>query len=181
MTALIMPDGAHLAAYMAALQQGWSPSTTRDVCAEQLDAIAADADAFLHRLVHPEGGSTRTPAGSMVPALPGTTRWIWDGGFCGAINLRHQPGTTDLPPHVSGHIGYSVVPWRRRQGHGTAALRLMLPVARRSGLSCVTITCNTGNAGSRAIIEANGGAFLYEADDLGVPGARKLVYRIALK
>ena len=46
---------AHLPAYTAALQRGWSPNTTRDVCAEQLAAIAADADGFLARLIQPEG------------------------------------------------------------------------------------------------------------------------------
>ena len=180
MTVLVTPDLAHLPAYAAALQRGWSPNTTRDVCAEQLAAIADDSATFLARLIQPEGGTLMLPSGETVPYLPGTTRWMWSEGFCGAINLRHQRGTTDLPPHVSGHIGYSVVPWRQREGHGTAALRLMLPLAAALGLPFVIITCNTDNAGSRRIIEACGGAFLHEADDNLMPGLRKLVYRVAL-
>ncbi len=181
MTALIVPDRDHLPGFAAALQRGWSPNTTRDVCAEQLAAIAADADGFLQRLIQPEGGATTTRSGETVPFLPGTTRWIWDGGFCGAINLRYQRGTTDLPPHVSGHVGYSVVPWRRRQGHGTAALRLMLPLAAAIGLPHVIITCDPDNIGSSKVIEAGGGVFLHEVDEALGHGAPKRIYRIALK
>ncbi len=72
----------------------------------------------------------RLPGGGEVPRLPGVVLWIWDGGFCGAINLRYQPGTEELPPHVSGHVGYAVVPWKQRQGHTTRALGLLLPIAR---------------------------------------------------
>ena len=180
MTVLVVPDLVHLPAYTAALQRGWSPNTTRDVCAEQLACIAADPGDFLARLIQPEGGTLTLPSGETVPYLPGTTRWIWDDGLCGAINLRHQQGTADLPAHVSGHIGYSVVPWRQRQGHGTAALRLMLPLAAAVGLPHVIITCDTTNAGSRRVIEAGGGVFLHEAEDTLVHAARKLVYRVAL-
>jgi predicted acetyltransferase len=177
MTALQTPDRAGLPAYIEALQRGWSPNTTRNVCAEHLEQIEADTEAFLKKLVHPHG-TIALPSGEQVPMLPGTTRWIWDNGLCGAINIRHQPGTTDLPPHVSGHIGYSVVPWRQRQGHGTRALRLMLPMAVAYGLPYVIITCDVDNAGSRRVIEANGGVFLYESEDNLSAEARKLVFRV---
>lgn len=180
MTVLATPDLARLPAYAAALRRGWSPNTTRDVCAEQLAAIARDPAGFIRRLVQPEGGSMTMPTGETVPYLPGTTRWIWHDGFCGAINLRYVRGTTDLPPHVSGHVGYSVVPWRQRQGHGTAALRLMLPMAASAGLPYVILTCGAENAGSRRIIECQGGALLREEADAAAPGDRKRVYRIDL-
>ena len=51
--------------------------------------------------------------GSRTERLPGLIRWIWHDGFCGNINFRHLPGTEDLPPHVSGHVGYNVLSWRR--------------------------------------------------------------------
>ncbi len=176
MTRLQTPDLIHLPAYVAALERGWSPNTTRNVCVEQLEQIGADREAFINKLVRPHG-TIALPSGTLVPMLPGTTRWIWDGGLCGSINIRHQPGTTDLPPHVSGHIGYSVVPWRQRQGHGTRALGLMLPMAAAYGLPYVIITCDVDNAGSRRVIEANGGVFLYESDDNSEPGTHKLVFR----
>ena len=177
MTRLSAPDLAHLPAYVAALERGWSPNTTRNVCAEQLGQIEADPAAFLQRLVQPHG-SIALPSGAMVPMLPGTTRWIWDDGLCGSINIRYQPGTTELPPHVSGHIGYSIVPWRQRRGHGTRALQLMLPMATEYGLPYVIITCDVTNVGSRRVIESSGGIFLHEAEDDLVPGARKLVFSI---
>jgi predicted acetyltransferase len=43
---------------------------------------------------------------------------MWDGEFCGSIGLRWLPGTEELPPHCLGHIGYAVVPWKRRLGLG---------------------------------------------------------------
>lgn len=180
MTTLIAPDATHLPGYAAALRRGWSPSTTRDLSGAHLAAMAEDAPGLLHRLNRTEAGSTTGPSGETLPNLPGTTRWIWGAGFCGAINLRYQHGSTALPPTVSGHIGYSVVPWQQRQGHATAALRVMLPIAAAIGLPYVIVTCNTENAGSRKVIEANGGSFLHEADDNLAPGTRKRVYRIEL-
>ncbi len=42
-----------LPSYIAALETGWSPSTTRNVSGEQLAAIRADGDAFLTDLNRP--------------------------------------------------------------------------------------------------------------------------------
>ncbi len=59
-----------------------------------------------------------------------------------------------------GHIGYSVRPSARRQGHATAALRQSLGVARDAiGLDRVLVTCRDDNAASRAVIEACGGVY----------------------
>ena len=59
-----------------------------------------------------------------------------------------------------GHIGYSVRPSARRQGHATAALRRSLKVAReRLGLERVLVTCAEDNPASRTVIEACGGTY----------------------
>ena len=156
MLTLLSPDHTHLPAYVAALQSGWSPSTTRDVTAEQLADIAQDASHFLRVQRGEVPGTVTLHDGRVVDRLPGPVFWLWDGEFCGAINLRYQPGTKALPPHVSGHIGYSVVPGKRRRGYATEALRQLLPIARQHGLRRVSITCDLDNVPSRRVAEANG-------------------------
>ena len=50
-----------------------------------------------------------------------------------------------------------MVPWKRRRGYATEALRQMLPVARDVGLKRLQLTCDEDNEPSRKIIVANGG------------------------
>ena len=169
------PSREKLADYVAALRGGWSPNTTRDVCAEQLAAIAEDADAFLQGLQPNQPGTVRAADGSEMPRLPGATYWLCDGAFCGMINYRHVPGTETLPEHVSGHVGYAVVPGKRGRGYAKAALALLLPVLEAAGLARVMITCDEANAASRRVIEANGGLFDgMQSDHLHGPQAMKL-------
>ena len=106
---------------------------------------------------------------------------MWDGEFCGSINFRWQRGTTALPPHVLGHIGYAVVPWKQRLGHATSALRQLLDDVRAEGLAFVELTTDPDNLASQRVIEANGGVlrerFTKPAQYGGVEGLR---YRIVL-
>ena len=157
---LVLPSRELLAGYVAALQAGWSPDNLRaEASREQLAAISEDADGFLASRVDREarGGPVTLPDGSKVARLPGYILWITDGDFCGSIGLRWQPGTTELPPHVLGHIGYAVVPWKRNRGYASQALALMLREARREGLGEVIITTDPDNIASQRVIEANGG------------------------
>ena len=100
------------------------------------------------------------PDGSTAPRLPGYTRWLWDGEFCGAINFRWQPGTAALPPHCLGHIGYGVVPWKRGNGYAKQALSQFLQDVRNEGLPFIEITTDATNLISRHVIEVNGGIFV---------------------
>ena len=90
---------------------GW-----QDAAREELAKIAEDPAAFVASLDDREAkaGPVTLPDGSKVPRLPGYRRWMWDGEFCGSIGFRWQKGTSALPPYVLGHIGYAVVPWKRR-------------------------------------------------------------------
>jgi len=124
--------------------------------------IETDAAAFIARADDrkAEGGPIELPDGTQVARLPGVVRWLWDGAFCGQIGFRWQPGTEALPPHCLGHIGYAVVPWKRRLGYATRALALLLPEARKEGLAWVELTTDPDNLPSQKVITANGGVFV---------------------
>ncbi len=162
---LVKPSLEYLPGYKAALEQGWGPDNLREAesARDNLQKIAEDAKLFVSQLDDPEGkaGPVTLPDGSTVPRLPGYNRWMWDGEFCGNIGFRWQPGTSRLPPACPGHIGYSVVPWKRRRGYATQAQALPLPEIRAcDGLAYVEITTAPDNLASQKVILSNGGVLV---------------------
>jgi predicted acetyltransferase len=148
-----------------------------------LEHIDVDPAAFVGLLDNREAkaGPITLPDGSQVPRLPGYRRWMWDDGFCGSIGFRWQPGTEALPPHCLGHIGYAVVPWKRRRGYATRALAMMLPAARREGLAYVELTADPDNVPSQKVITNNGGVFVKRFNKGAVYGnVESLLFRIDL-
>ena len=121
------------------------------------------------------------PDGTKAQRLPGYHRWIWDGAFAGSVGFRWAPGTPELPPHVLGHMGYAVVPWKRRRGYATRALAMLLKVAREVGLSRVEITCDEDNEPSRRVIEKNGGVLQDTIPHPWIEGDEGRRYWIALR
>lgn len=84
--------------------------------------------------------------------------WLVDEGcFVGYLALRHA--LTPWLLEEGGHIGFSVRPSRRREGHATRALALALPRAAELGLDRVLVTCDDDNDGSRLTIERNRGVY----------------------
>src|SRR2546427_8994927 len=179
---LVWPASQYLPGYVHALQQGWSPDNLRPQAAlDELARIAEDPDRFLSEQVDREakGRSITLPDGSTVPRLPGYSRWMWDGEFCGSIGFRWQPGTTELPPYCLGHVGFSVVPWKRQRGYATRALQLLIPQAGEEGLSYIELTTNSDNIASRRVIEANGGKLIERFHKpAAYGGAESLRFRI---
>lgn len=177
-----MPQLPMIASYADALRRGFSPRTDIDTSAETLAAVERDPAAYVASLADGRPPGTRQlPDGRTVPLLPMRVRWIWDGAFCGVVNLRWQPGAAALPDHVLGHIGYAIVPWRRGHGLAKRALRHMLSEAREVGLPEVTVATTADNPASQAVIRGNGGGVPAEftvPDD--PPGTVRLLYRIAL-
>ena len=175
---LVEPSLERLPAYVAALGRGWSPDTTQDVSAQQLTAIREDAAAFLEALNPAEGGTVTLPDGTTAPRIPGPVLWIWDGTFCGTINLRYVPGSEALPPHVQGHVGYAVVPWKQGRGYARQALRLLRSRAAGLGLSRLLVSCDEDNFASRRVIEVNGGVAAGERAHPDHAHKRKLLFWI---
>lgn len=179
---LVIPSSEHLPSYMAALQRDWSMNSGVDAAQEELRSISANPSLFLARMEDREaqGPPITLPDGSSVPRLPGIVRWLWDDEFCGALSLRWQAGTTELPPHCLGHIGYAVVPWKQGRGYATEALRQILPEAVLLGMPFVELTTDPTNIASQKVIERNGG-ILFETFTKPIqfgskPGLRYRIY-----
>lgn len=182
---LVVPALKYLDAYADALRRGfWSDNLRREESArEELAMIAADPADFVAALDDPQGKRPpiTLPDGSTMKRLPGYRRWMWDDGFCGNVNFRWQPGTSELPKYVLGHLGYAVVPWKQRRGYATQALALMLPEARKLGLKHIELTTDPDNLPSQKVITANGGTLVKRfSKDTAYGGGETLLFRIPL-
>lgn len=90
--------------------------------------------------------------------VPCTFLWLVEGDeYLGSVALRHE--LNDFLLREGGHIGYSIRPSARRQGHGRTALRQTLELAGEMGLDAVLLCCAEDNTPSRAIIEEAGGQY----------------------
>lgn len=181
---LLKPSIARLPDYVAALRRGWSPDNLRSEAAqEQIESIEKDANSFVSNLDDPtaKAGPLTLPDGSKVPRLPSIRRWIWDDEFSGHISFRWKPGTEELPPTCSGHIGYSVVPWRQGEGLASAALVAILPEAKTAGLRFVEVTTSPDNPASIRVIKKAGGQLMRMCiADKALGGHETLEFKIML-
>ena len=122
-----------------------------------LEPTEASCSEFVDVLAEKAKGD---PAEDKVPS-----DYLWittgDGGpddeVIGFLNLRHE--LNDWLREEGGHIGYSVRPARRRQGHASRALALAVRRAADLGIERVLVTCDSDNVASARTIEACGGVF----------------------
>jgi predicted acetyltransferase len=107
------------------------------------------------------------------------------GHRAGEIHLRI--GNTDNMRLYGGHIAYGVNPEYRGRRFAARAVRLIVPLAVRHGLSELWITCNPDNIASRRTCEAAGAEFVGIVDlppeiDMYREGERrKCRYRLTLR
>lgn len=110
-------------------------------------------DAYLKSLDDLRAGSSQ-PAGR----VPSTFLVADVGGeIVGRASIRF--GLNEVLAREGGHIGYAVLPGRRRRGYATEMLRQSLVIARANGVGRVLMICNEENTASRTVIEACGGQF----------------------
>jgi predicted acetyltransferase len=103
------------------------------------------------------------PAINYVPAYKFRMKTVGQGNDIGSIELRI--GISHHLLMYSGHIGYGVLPEYRGHQYAARACRLLLPLARRHGLTTLWITCNPDNIPSRKTCDLVG-ARLVEIVDL---------------
>jgi predicted acetyltransferase len=95
-----------------------------------------------------------------------------DFPIVGGIGLRL--GNNANIQQVVGHIGYHVYPFARGHRFAERACRLLLPLARRHGLTPLWITCNPDNIPSRRTCERLGARLI---DIVPVPTSHPLYAR----
>ena len=162
---IVRPAEEYLLSYRSALIRAISLgiAANSQEAEDELLEIDGNPEAFLAKQEDRQAlsGDVKLPDGSLVPRLPGITRWMWDGEACGGINFRWQDGSKDLPPYCLGHIGYEVFAWKRNRGYASEALKQMLPEAIALGMPFVELTTDVDNYFSQRVIQKNGGV-LYE-------------------
>ncbi len=85
--------------------------------------------------------------------------WVFaETTMIGFLAVRHSIDNGFLRT-AGGHVGYSIRPSYRRQGHASRALGLGLARARQLGLNRLLLTCDVDNLGSARTIEGQGGVF----------------------
>lgn len=141
--ALVLPTAAVRDSYLAGERATWEE-------AGRLPSWLAEAETGFEAFAAGRA-QTRTLWG-----VPTTELWYVSGQeYLGTVMIRHR-----LTPELQregGHIGYHVVPAKRRRGYATAMLASALDRCRADNMTEVLVTCHEDNIASRRVIEVNGG------------------------
>jgi predicted acetyltransferase len=152
MTVLVRPDVRYHASWIVGVAEYGAQDM--DGSSDLLDDVAVltheEAFAAMVERLRADVLEETPRAADRVPA---TALWmVYEDEFVGFLQIRHRL-------EQGGHIGYSVRPSARRRGHGTAALRAALPIARGLGIERALVVCDEDNVGSRTVIERAGGVY----------------------
>lgn len=146
---LVLPDALYKESYLAAFRELQAEGVTTDTAWLKPEE---NFEGFVEKLKSQARGEN-LPEGFVAH----TEYWLVDGKeYIGGLDIRHM--LTDHLRMIGGHIGYSIRPSKRRRGYGKLILKLGLAKAKEMGMEKVLVTCDVSNAGSRKIIEGNGGA-----------------------
>lgn len=161
MTALARPDLRLHGTWAEAVQE-FGDSTVHGSGVWRLpeqrfaDVTEEGCAAFIALILEESDPSVPLPDGR----VPCTYFWITDGDpeeVVGFLAFRHRLNAWLF--EEGGHIGYSVRPSRRREGHASRALSLAVDLAPGLGIDRVLVTCDEDNLGSAATIERGGGVY----------------------
>ena len=154
MTSLVRPSIEYADSFAAAVREFAADGTVMNGAGlwHVDDPVAEGIDRVVEDLLRRESVEhAEDPA-----RVPCSYFWIVeDGELVGFLAMRHELNEWLL--NEGGHIGYSIRPSRRRQGHAARALGLALDEARAIGLDRVLVTADEENRPSWRAIEANGG------------------------
>lgn len=158
MTALVRPDVRYADSWIATVEDFGGVATMHGSGHWNLDLVEATHAGCETFTVGILAAEPSDPHGSRVAS---TYYWITDGDdsapgeVVGFLNLRHT--LNDFLLEEGGHVGYSIRPARRREGHAGRALALAVRRAGELGIDRVLVTCDDGNDASRRTIERSGG------------------------
>jgi predicted acetyltransferase len=125
------------------------------------------------------------PGRGWVPCYVFSLFTDWHSGPVGEIAFR--VGTDEALQRYAGHFGYTVEEHARGQRLANRAIRLLVPLAKRHGLTELWITCTPENAASRRTCELAGAVLVETVElppdsDMYARGERrKCRYRIDLR
>lgn len=154
-TALLRPDPAR--------HESWA-ATVLDFGV--VGAMHGSGEWHMPAVVATEAGCREFVAAQLAAERPdargtrvaSTYYWIADTAtdqVIGFFHLRHELNQWLLDQ--GGHIGYSIRPSRRREGHASRALTLGVRRAAALGIDRVLVTCDADNRASRGTILRAGG------------------------
>ena len=171
---------AYMTSYVEALREGYTRDPLQPETPSIIDQIAREPTWFVRLVAQPPHHVVLSD-GSLGERTPETELWYVEGEtFLGSISVRPR-----LDPNLEawgGHVGYTVRPSARGQGHATAMLAAMLGHIRETlPLERVTLTVELDNPASMRVVEKNGGIMRDEVDHPWIAGGRGRRYWIDLR